>query len=323
MSASNSDTTLREAIREAARWFARLNAPDADENTHRQWEIWLDGSDTHRHAWQQIEAVQAGFAGVPQWVATPTLARNGGRRTMLRALSAVALSIPSGWLGHRATTSATSQADLRTAVGERRRLMLDDGTTLTLDTATAVDLGFGPDGRTIHLRTGRIHVETAPLPLGPFARAPLIVETGHGHAQALGTRFTVRTDDASSSVSVIESAVRVSPRQRPEQPTLLRAGEQARFDPHSVGPAMPLESAATSWTEGTLVVVDMPLAHIAEELARYRQGHVGCDPAVAGIQVSGAFPLDDTDRALDLIAHAFPVRVSRFTRYWARLSPAR
>ena len=42
----------------------------------------------------------------------------------------------------------------------------------------------------------------------------------------------------------------------------------------------------------------MPLAQVAAELARYRRGWLTCDPAVAGIRVSGVLPLADTDQAL-------------------------
>lgn len=62
-------------------------------------------------------------------------------------------------------------------------------------------------------------------------------------------------------------------------------------------------------------------AHWHAVLGRYRPGLLGCDPSVAGLRLSGAYPLDDTDRALAAIARAVPVEVVSRTRYWVRLVP--
>jgi transmembrane sensor len=66
----------------------------------------------------------------------------------------------------------------------------------------------------------------------------------------------------------------------------------------------------------------MPLGEWVAELGRYRRGVLRCDPAVAGLRVSGAFPLDDTDRALQLLADTFPVRHVWRTRYWVSVEAA-
>ncbi|HGY5781881.1 TPA: iron dicitrate transport regulator FecR, partial [Serratia marcescens] len=49
---------------------------------------------------------------------------------------------------------------------------------------------------------------------------------------------------------------------------------------------------------------------------------LSCDPAVAGLRVSGSFPLSDTDRALALLRQTLPVRLQSFTRYWLQIVPA-
>ncbi|KAF1049152.1 MAG: Protein FecR [Xylophilus sp.] len=45
------------------------------------------------------------------------------------------------------------------------------------------------------------------------------------------------------------------------------------------------------------------------------------DPRVAGLRVSGAFPLDDTDRALAAPAQGFPVQARYRTRFWVDVGP--
>jgi transmembrane sensor len=46
-----------------------------------------------------------------------------------------------------------------------------------------------------------------------------------------------------------------------------------------------------------------------EELSRYRRGQLQCDPQVANLLISGTYPLDDSERILDLLQISLPVKV--------------
>ncbi|KAG1069089.1 hypothetical protein G6F55_014487 [Rhizopus delemar] len=70
-----------------------------------------------------------------------------------------------------------------------------------------------------------------------------------------------------------------------------------------------------------LAVRNWRLADLVDELARYRRGVLRCDPAVAGLRVSGAFPLADTDGSLRLLEKTLPVRISRVTPFWVTVAP--
>ncbi len=56
-------------------------------------------------------------------------------------------------------------------------------------------------------------------------------------------------------------------------------------------------------------------------LSRYRNGVLRCDPAVAGLRLSGTFPLKNTDAILNVIAQTLPVKIQSITRYWINISP--
>ena len=45
------------------------------------------------------------------------------------------------------------------------------------------------------------------------------------------------------------------------------------------------------------------------ELSRYRPGLLRVEPQVAGLRLSGAFQLDDTDTVLDSLARMLPIDV--------------
>ena len=50
---------------------------------------------------------------------------------------------------------------------------------------------------------------------------------------------------------------------------------------------------------------------LTAELARYRHGWLRCDPAIAHLEVSGVFQLDDIDQARSALSDSLPVRVER------------
>ena len=70
-----------------------------------------------------------------------------------------------------------------------------------------------------------------------------------------------------------------------------------------------------------MVARNMRLADLLAELGRYRPGVLRCHDDVAGLSVSGAFPLQDTDASLRLLQDTLPIRVSSLTRYWVAIEP--
>ena len=87
----------------------------------------------------------------------------------------------------------------------------------------------------------------------------------------------------------------------------------------------PQQGGGWSWPQvyrlmaGLMVADDLPLSELVAELERYRRGHLGCAPAVAGLRISGVFRLDDTDAALSAITRTLPVRIQRVGPYWTRI----
>ena len=307
------------AIQEAAGWYARLRGAPATATVHQAWQDWLAAAESHRQAWQRVETVCGQFGQVPGQLALPTLGAGGSRRTVLRGLALLVTVGAGGLVAYRQAPWQAWRGDYRTATGERLRVELADGSLLVLNTRSAVDLHFTDTRRGVLLHAGEILIATHPDPLSP--PRPFLVQTTHGLIQALGTRFTVRVDDRATTVSVLEKAVEATPLNLPEARQRVEAGQQFSFGTRTSSPPHAATRAADSWQDGRLIVVDQPLARVLAELARYREGHLGCAPAVADLKVSGAFPLDDTDAALAALADAFPLRIERFTRYWVRVQP--
>ncbi|MNH23072.1 fec operon regulator FecR [compost metagenome] len=81
------------------------------------------------------------------------------------------------------------------------------------------------------------------------------------------------------------------------------------------------DASVGAWQQGSIIALDRPLAELLADLSRYRSGVLRCDPRIAQLKVSGAFPIDDTDRALAALESGFALRVTRFSRFWVNVSP--
>lgn len=314
-----------KTITAAAQWYARLCADDvsaADVAAHGRW---LAADPEHARIWRQVERLRGTLGAAPARLAADTLNRAdhhfARRRAVLRSsLGAVALVGGGGVLAWRVLPVeqmvAGYLADYRMGTGERRELLLTDGTLLWLDSASAVDVAVDARGRHITVHAGEVLIDTEHSTPG---LPPLRVTTRHGTVRPLGTRFTVNRLDDLTRVAVLRHAVELLPADGGAA-LVLKAGEQGVLQTAAARHEGEITGEPDAWTRGLLVVDGMRLADFVAQLDRYRPGHLRCDEAVAQLRVSGAFPIDDTDRALAAVERALPVRVSRFTRYYTRIT---
>lgn len=311
----------RAVLREAAQWLVRLHSGQAQPADWQALAHWRAQDAAHEMAWQRAERMSRTFGAVPAPLGMPVLAtarRGTNRRAALRVLAWVGTAPTAAFLGWRHLPWQEWTAAHRTAVGEQRSVVLADGSRVMLNTATALDAAFGPQERLVRLRAGEVLITTGADAGG---HRSFRVETPQGWLRALGTRFAVRLGDAGEArVGVAEGAVEITPHQGTGR--VLRAGEQCSFTQDGVQAVAALSEQALAWTQGVLYADGMRLSDFASELSRYRPGVVRCDPQVAGLRISGAFQLQDTEYILAMLRETLPVQVVMRTRYWVTLVPA-
>lgn len=309
-------------MRQAAEWIAQLWSDDVSEQDRAECADWRARHPDHEQAWQRLIAFEHKLDSVPRDAARQALRApaGAGRRRVLRALGLGALVAGAGLSMRHSDTWQRATSDYRSGTGDIQALTLPDGSHVTLAPGSAMDLRFTEYERRVDLHAGEILISTAPDPAG--TPRPFRVRTRHGTIQALGTRFTVRDDDASSRVAVFEGAVEIRPARAPDDAVRVDAGQGSRFSQYDVARPEPVADTAAAWSRGMLVANDMPLDAFIAELARYRPGLLRCDPAVAHLRVSGVFSLRDTDRTLDNLTRGLPVAVVYRTRYWVTVRAA-
>ncbi|MBB3117115.1 FecR domain-containing protein [Pseudoduganella violacea] len=308
-------------VQRAAEWMARLWSDNASDAERAACAAWRAQKPEHEAAWQCLQAVNERFDAMPGAAAHAALKSmptpSPARRKVLQLLGLGVVAGGAWRLAGSSETWALASADYTSATGEIRRLVLPDGSNVVLNTGSAIDVAFSVTQRRIVLRAGEILVATAK----DGAARPFSVRSRHGTVRALGTEFVVRQYAHQSSVSVQHGAVEI----RCEHGSVqrLEAEQQASFDAGRIGAVQQAEENAAAWSRGVLVAEQMRLQDLLDELGRYRRGMVRCDPAVAGLRVSGVFSLRDTDRALRNLALALPLEIRYLSPYWVRVLPRR
>lgn len=317
-----STTVSPEALEQAAEWLVRLQDGATSED-HAACERWRSSHPQHALAWDRAERLMSKLGALPPEVALPVLGRPkrsaAQRRAAITRIVALLVTVPVGWAAWRYAQNASWSADLHTAVGERRTVTLADGTTVTLNTASAIDVRFDAAERRIVLRDGEILVRSGHA----GDTRPLRVATAEGLLEPLGTLFNVRHFECGSTdLAVMDGRVRVTPAANPQQALVIDAGGQTRFNTRHIAPVRDADQSMTAWTSGMLLADHMRLDALVDELGRYRHGLVRVDPALATLRVSGAFPIADTERTLDMLISTYPVdAVQRLRGYWITLVP--
>lgn len=313
-----------KSLEQAAQWYAILRDEGVTEQERQAWQAWLVRSPEHLNAWHYIEAVSRKFdplrAVGPQGAAAAVAGAQAARRTVLSRRHAVnglagvlGLGL-AGWLGWRHTPlpemALAWGADIRTGTGERRDLILADGSHVWLNTDSALKVDYRDGLRRLVLLRGEILVETAP----DGQKRPFHVETESGRMRALGTRFTVRRIEGRTRLDVFDGTVEI--RTSSGIVRRIEAGWAALFDTDAIDGLDLADQAHEAWSRGRISADNLPLGALLEELGRYRHGIISVAPEVAGLTVMGVFPADDPDLALSMLEQSLSIRVRRTLPWW-------
>ncbi|BBA36677.1 anti-FecI sigma factor, FecR [Methylocaldum marinum] len=308
---SSSESDDESVIERAYAWLIRLESGNLSATERAEFEHWIAEAPVHRRAfeearrlWRNTDLLEALRRTRP---AETTRRRIAGWPwpTVAVAVALVLLLL----IGYRFDPLTRVQADHVTATGERSTIVLADGSTLTLDTATAVAVELG-ETRRIRLLKGAVYCEVSPDPVHPF-----VVTTRNTAARVLGTRFSVRTEHGADTVTVAQGSVRVTRNATPEDARVLYADEQTTAYTDRFGAVVKTRAQPIlAWTRGSLVFEQTPLADAIERIQSYRRGIVLLrNPKLRDFRISGRFELDEPDRILDALAKTLPIEVHRYT----------
>lgn len=304
-------------IDEAAQWMALLQSGEASAGEHAAFEAWRAADPRHQRIIEQMSGGlnllrNPNLRGLPRNSLLHSLnAPSSRRRFVSGTLSVLGIAVLAGLLGRRYGWLPEA-GELATGTGERRDFTLEDGSALSLNARTRVVARFDATQRLLALRSGELLVDVAKDPARPF-----VVATEHGRMRALGTKFLVQQGDDTTRLVMLHSQVEVITAGGARQ--VVEAGESLLFNAQDILALERSTGQESAWVQGRLEVRDRPLIEVIDSLRRYRRGILHLSPEVADLRLSGLYPLDDSDRTLQLLERSLPIRVTWHNPYWVSI----
>jgi transmembrane sensor len=305
-----SDKAREDAIaEEAAGWVARLGSRDATDADRRRFEFWKMQDPAHAAAFEEMSALWGDLAAVPKTVAPRRRRMVGG---------GIAALLLMGCLGIIASDTgliAWYRSDFYAPVGTVQRIDLDDGSVVTLNTDSAIQVRYGQTERRIVVLRGEAFFDVTPNPARPF-----VVSGDETQAIALGTHYAVRVGDR-DEVMVEEGHVAVT---SGSQRAVLDAGGTAHLDADGhLATGTGDVANLTSWRSGKLVFSGRPLGEVLDQIGRYQHGRIMVlDDQAAQLRVSGVFAANDADQTFAALQESLPIRIIRLSD-WVTLVRSR
>lgn len=279
------DATMSEALPltdlsdDAIDWQVLLHSGNASPADRVRYQRWRGLSAAHQAAAVEAEAL---WGDLGQTQAAADLAKPPRRRPWGAAIAASLLAAMLGYGGWQ--QAPVLLADYHTSTGERRTITLEDGSKVTLNSASALSVNFSDSRRVVSLKAGEALFEPVDDP------RPFVVDSGHDAVQGSGAVFSVRRQGASSSVVVARGEARLG-----EQRLTASADAQAQ----------------TAWQRGKLIFNARPLREVIAELERYQHGRILIsDKQLGALQVSGVFDLNDPEALLRTLEQRYALKVT-------------
>lgn len=299
----------------------------AEQREFEQWRL----SDT-RHAgayaeltetWNLIGEVRD-LAPAPAAHTALAVPRFHWRRPLLWLAAAASVALIFILAQPSASQSPDFTLTASTEVGGLRKLSLPDGSSVQLNTDSAIDVQFRANERRVSLVRGEAHFQVAKNPARPF-----IVNASGVNVRAVGTAFDVRRRPEVIEVLVTEGKVRVDDAKGGQSRlttsaadaahTYLVAGERASIPVGSTETPAQVKAVASAeidqvlaWQSNQLKFVATPLAEMVAEFNRYnRHKLVIADPRLAARRFGGTFPAGDYEEFVRLLESEFGVVAER------------
>lgn len=328
---------------EAADWFVRAQDPDMSTDDRVAFADWLTGSSEHVREYLLCTSISMDIgelSNTPDVDELIRAARCSGSEANVFVLSSGGQSHRQGsprlkmgrslWAGGAVlaiivlasilVVRAVMTPDIySTGVGEQLSFQLEDGSVITLNTLTGIQVEFGQDERSIQLITGEALFNVAKDPQRPFR-----VHTDHTIIRAIGTLFNVRQRGEDTTVTVVEGTIDVRPPSPVSgelsssgvengdlvvlKPVYVAAGHQVTVFSGSNQvieiPAAGVERVV-SWRERRLEFSSKPLSAVVDEFNLYNDARIVLrDSFLADRLVSGSFSADDRESFVLFLAEA-------------------
>ncbi|MGZ8171632.1 MULTISPECIES: FecR family protein [Methylobacter] len=314
---SKSDNEQDELIAEQAiAWFTRLQLNSLSNQEKLQFQSWKAQSPAHEQAYEEISQLwnntDFNLALGQTKLSYPLRQTEQKPARIYRKHRASALAMAAGFALFVVLSDPMTwlQADFYTGVGDQQTVQLSDGSSVTLNTDSAIAVAFDSDERRVNLLKGEAYFDVQTNKQRPF-----VVNSGETETQVLGTRFIVRDGSSEDKVTVIKGLVKVSNLQQ-EQSVFLHPDEQVTNTKSGLTAISKTTNKDTAWLQGRLSFQDAPMAEVVKELDRYLPGMILLnDNSLKDYRINARFDITHPAQALDALEQTLPIKITRLSNW--------
>jgi transmembrane sensor len=293
-----------DADEQAAWWFSRMRSGETSAEERVAFDKWIEESPAHATAADRCSMLWSALGEVRDDPQILELRENlrGTRRQPLRYVAGIAIGIGVAgmlWLwphdarrmGPAPIADQPMITRFETGVGQVSNVALADGSTVVLDTDSALEADFDGKTRRIFLKRGRAYFRVA------HEQRPFSVTGRRLSVTATGTQFVVNLEDPSDVVSMVEGRVIAVPAGKPsEKSVALVAGHSLTANRQGWQFGTVNLDNVRGWTTGELTFRNAPLADVVRETNRYSPRKIVLsDPSVGRERLSAVLKAGDVD----------------------------
>jgi len=204
-----------------------------------------------------------------------------------------------------------------TMKGEQRKIVLEDGSRIHLNSTSSINVKFTAQEREINMLEGEGLFDVAHERNRPF-----VVRVRDTKIVAVGTYFSVYYKKDQIAVTVLEGRVAIMPADTPtgkvdtdiisesdKTRVLLESNRRAYVNEKGQVKDVEVVDAdkLTAWKRGLIILDNTPLREAAEEISRYIVGEVRVASNVPDFPVTGVIKIRDQETMLQLLSEVVPV----------------
>lgn len=313
-------TTLSD---EALLWIVRLHSGTAVKDDWNRHAEWCATSLAHKRAAVEAQALWDSMSHLQVEASSGFIKLERGKKSFSRRqflLGCAGLGTAVG-IGHAVWSSGVvnrMSADYATSTASSRTVELPDGSRVSLNACSAIDVYFEGALRKVVLRTGQAYFEVAADLNRPFE-----VIAGDVSVTALGTAFDVSLEqaDIGVEVAVVEHAVRI--KSGLSSSIQIEAGQKVAIDPSGeIGAVVAQDVSITSaWLDGKYVAEGRSLSEVVAALSKWHSGVILItDSSLQSMTINTVLDLKDPLGSLDALEAGLPIRVRHISNYITLIS---
>lgn len=306
---------------EAAKWAARSLSGDMSPEEEAALKAWLADRPDRQQAYDSYMDIADLAAEADDLVAAAALERDlehfaserVAKKSWLVAAPAMAASVAAAALFFNfVSPSQIEPQRYATERGETAEFALSDGSIVSLNTDSALEVRFTRNERRVVLAHGEALFDVVRNTEKPF-----VVASENAAVRVLGTRFNVRAQHEETVVSVLSGVVEVGKPDEIEKSqaalTLIAGQETAIGDTIQNAEVRTFNpDAVTAWRRGEAYYENKPLSYVIADLNRYYAHEIAIgDERLAAIPVTGEFDLENQEITVKALTVALALRAEK------------